>query len=405
MRWQHIILSPGMAKNSEIGYLYGESGKQEIHDTADIVQANIDNNVNAHAPNQLVRKIASFDLDQTLITTISRKRFPVNSRDWRWAYDNVIDKLYEYFTNGYEIIIVTNQAGIKGSMTKSTEFKTKIEYIEHCITAIYPTFAFKIFCANNKDVHRKPYPTFFKNLKIDHINSFFCGDGAGRAGDHTSADIKFAYNCMIKFITPEKLFLDDQLSRGIIEYPIKPLDGKLFDPKTKYIFKQNRYAMPELILMVGLPASGKTFIAQYIINKFIEMVAPVKYLSLDILSKSKMLAGIKTSAINEDNILIDNTNLDIETRANIIKLVKGVNNNYYVRIVYVNTTYERCLHNNYYRYYVNYQNDPKLIPEFVYKMMMKKFIKPLKSENKLINEVNVARAGIPLEFPYTHYYF
>ncbi|VBB18286.1 DNA kinase/phosphatase Pnk1 [Yasminevirus sp. GU-2018] len=394
MHWRYVLVKDAIkgVKDSEIGYLYGES--DNLKKTKSVAK----------------RKIAGFDLDQTLIDTMSGKKFPKDSDDWRWAYDNVKDKLEEYHDKDFEIVIVTNQAGIKSSETKMDEFKKKIENVERDLVSSHPSVSFKLFCAVHKDVHRKPYPTFFKNLNsendIDITNSFFCGDGAGREKDHTGADIKFAYNCAIDFMTPERLFLGDRNSVGVIEYPIKPLDPKLFDPKTRFKYSRNDDDKPELILMVGLPASGKSFIARQIVQQCEKEGVTTNCVSLDVLkSKPKMLNAIKTSASSSETIIVDNTNLDVETRSSLIKLVKGIDDDYFVRVICVDTPYDRCLHNNLYRYYVNYKDDPKLVPEFVYKMMIKKFVKPTKDESELIDDVQTVKAGVPVEFEYLFYYF
>nr|XP_047140884.1 bifunctional polynucleotide phosphatase/kinase-like [Hydra vulgaris] len=341
MRWKYVLVKDALigSKDSEIGYLYGES-----------------NNVNLiNKPNK--RKIAGFDLDQTLINTKSERRFPKDFDDWKWAHDNVKDKLKEFNDKNFEIIIVTNQAGIKKSDIKTNEFKIKIDNIEKDLIATYP-------------------------------NIFFCGDGAGREKDHTSADIKFAYNCAIDFITPERLFIGDTTSIGKIEYPISQLDPALFDPKTKFKYIKNKNDKPELILMVGLPASGKSFIANNIVQIYENDGAAIDCISLDKLkTKPKMLKSIQSSAISGNTIIVDNTNLDLATRTSLIKFVKGINNNYFVRILWVNTSFDRSLHNNFYRYFVNYKDDVLLIPEFVYKMMIKKFTEPSTKENNLIDIV------------------
>lgn len=402
MRWEYVTVveTAKGVKDSEIGYLYGES-----------------NGINLTiAKSKLKRKnekikIAGFDLDQTLISTESGKTFPIDSNDWKWMYDNVKDKLEDFINKGFEIVIITNQGGIKSSSEKMSVFKTKIENIEKdiALTHANSNIKFKIYGAVHKDVHRKPYPTFFKYINIDknvdRDNSFFCGDGAGRPGDFTSGDIKFAYNSMLKFMTPEKMFLNEE-SCGIINYPIKPLDVKLFDSKNAYTYCKNDNDSPELIIMVGLPASGKSFIAQRIMSDYAMTQDSINYISLDVLkSKPKMIKAVQNSALNSESIIIDNTNLDIDTRANFIDIVKQIDNNYFVRIIHVNTSHERCLHNNYYRYFMNHRENPKLIPEFVYKMMLKKFIEPTKDENELIDKVEVANPSAPITFEYLYYYY
>ena len=70
-------------------------------------------------------KMAGFDMDGTLIDTLNGNKFPRNSEDWRWKYDNVKKILNRYYIKKYNIIIVTNQAGIKDNETKLNIWKKK----------------------------------------------------------------------------------------------------------------------------------------------------------------------------------------------------------------------------------------------------------------------------------------
>ena len=76
-------------------------------------------------------KIASFDMDGTLIATKSGKVFAVDKNDWRLLYDQTtvkqIRKLYE--EDNYKIVIMTNQAGVGTGKVKIHDFKDKVENI------------------------------------------------------------------------------------------------------------------------------------------------------------------------------------------------------------------------------------------------------------------------------------
>lgn len=397
MKWRYVSIKAEIkgAKGSEIGYLYGSSNNSK-------------RSPNDRGLKLKNRKIAAFDLDSTLITTESGKKFPKNSDDWIWMEYNdttsVKDKLNEFCDEKYQIIIVTNQAGIKSSEEKLQEFKDKIEKIEQDLTETHPNVSFELYCAPHKDIHRKPFPTFFEKLSIDKINSFFCGDGAGRPNDHTSGDIKFAHNLGMKFRTPEFIFADDKTSdksKGVITYPIK-----LHHNKTSYKYVTNSNDRPELIIMVGFPGSGKSTIARLIEKARAEQNNQITVVSLDELkTKSKMIRTIKTLAGEGDSMIIDNTNIDPKTRSELIDIVKSIDDSYYVRIIYVDTSIPMCMHNNYYRYYTNYMEDPKLVPDFVFKMMNAKFVKPIKNENKSINLIETAQAGASVADPKYYYYF
>ena len=57
-----------------------------------------------------------------------------------------------------------------------------------------------------------------KNDQVDFESSFYCGDAAGRAGDHSNDDMLYAQNIGLKFLTPEMLFLGQKIN-------FKPISG------------------------------------------------------------------------------------------------------------------------------------------------------------------------------------
>jgi bifunctional polynucleotide phosphatase/kinase len=343
------------------------------------------------------RKIAGFDLDQTLITPKSLKKFPRNSDDWMWNYQNVKDVLQKLQQDGFEIIIVTNQAGIGQSDSKLEEFKKKIENMEKDIRQTNPSLEFQIYCMNNKDIYRKPFPTIFENMSIDHDLSFYCGDGAGRPKDHTDSDIKFAHNARLHFKTPECVFLNELDEKGIVRYP------ELKSSEKPYHYVPNVRGLPELIIMVGFPASGKSHISRSIVEMGImQHNRIIRMINQDTIgTKQRMVRMIKEYIDKNETVLVDNTNLDPTTRNELIGMIGGMN--YYVRIIHVNTPLERCIHNNYYRYYVS-GGVAKLVPDFVYKMMVSKFKQPTKTENNLIELIEVVCGGVPSDYRYFYYY-
>lgn len=309
-------------------------------------------------------KMAGFDMDGTLIDTLSGNKFPRNSEDWKWKYENVKKILNRYYKKQYNIIIVTNQAGIKDNNTKLNIWKKKIEYMEADILLSYPLLRFEIYCLTHKDIHRKPYPKIFEDINFDDT-SFFCGDGAGRMNDHTDADIKFAHNINVNFYTPENIFCKDT-QIITIDYLVN------FNKKT-IPYKYSINNKPELIIMFGLPASGKSYWSQHIIDIHNKSNRPIDYVNMDTLkTNTKMKQAIRMGVNNKNNILIDNTNLDKKTRINLIDLVKNINPKYVVRVIVLKTSFTRIIHNNSYRHYTT----NKIIPEFVLKMMKNKMEKP-----------------------------
>jgi predicted kinase len=105
---------------------------------------------------------------------------------------------------------------------------------------------------------------------------------------------------------------------------------------------------------------------------------------------------ICTGVNNKNNILVDNTNLDKNTRKYIIDLVRTINSKYFVRVIVFKTSFSRIPHNNSYRHYTT----NKVIPEFVLRMMKNKM------ENPDYNEPIDLIEKIEFKQPeYSMYYF
>jgi bifunctional polynucleotide phosphatase/kinase len=339
-------------------------------------------------------KMACFDLDQTLITPKSGKKFPINSDDWKWLYESVPNVLKKYENAGYHIVIVTNQALMGKSQNGINSIKSKLDAIAEELIKLVG-INFDVYCLTEKNIFRKPYPSLIDRidpLRKVRKESFFCGDACGRKGDFSDTDLKFARNCFLKFYTPENIFLDHPTIIGLdhIKYPID-LYEKPVDQNESYSFSHSK----ELILMVGFPASGKSHIAQYIAQNILQNGT---ILSLDSVGNKKKLMQTFNELLNIDqNIIIDNTNLTIGARKEFIDLAK--NHQYHITVLLMKCSIERCLHNNHYRHFIT----GKLIPDMVYRMMRKNYVEPTLDES--IDSIIKVEWNIPFDQKYFNYFF
>ncbi|CAH0751422.1 unnamed protein product [Diatraea saccharalis] len=168
-------------------------------------------------------KIAAFDMDGTLIKTKSGKVHPVDINDWQIAFPNGTEKLKALPSQGYKVVILTNQAAIGNGRVKIGDFKKKIESIVSKLAV-----PIQVFLATGKTFYRKPATGMWKilteqkndNLAVDKDDSFYCGDAAGRAAnwapgkkkDHSMVDKLMAENLGLKFYTPEQFFLGHSIA-------------------------------------------------------------------------------------------------------------------------------------------------------------------------------------------------
>jgi len=320
----------------------------------------------------MTSKWAMFDLDGTLIKTKSGKAFSVSTSDWTWFDEGHPKKLQRLITKGYTIIIISNQAGCKKDQSK---IKEKFNQVQAALEDIPLAAAF----ATDYNLYRKPntkvieYLECFLSTKIDLENSFYIGDAAGRPGDHSCCDRKFADNIGVPFHPIEK-FLNPNHEVEDFTWGFNP---------SEYLEQAQSNQAPdvphdqsqELILMCGYPGSGKsTFVKTNLFNH--------TYVSKDNL-KGKSLSPIIKKALSEDkSVVVDNTNLDPETRAFYVNIAKD--HNVPCKCYFLNLPLELCKHLNYIRN-VQSDNNIKVVPSVAYNILKSKFVEPSTDEG--IDEV------------------
>jgi bifunctional polynucleotide phosphatase/kinase len=250
------------------------------------------------------KKIASFDLDGTLIKPKSGKISPKDKNDYQYAFDNVSNRLNELMDDGYKIVIFTNQNGIRRG-------KVNLKDIIYKIEKLFPLADY--FIADKDNLYRKPMPGMYEEfIKLNGTPEkiFYVGDSAGRKGDNSSVDINFAYNSGIEFKTENHFFKD-------IKEGLKPVSIEFFKNNKISDFKE--FNNNVVVIMQGYPSSGKTsFIKNYIKHNKIKKYI---HLSNDEYTKSKLIKAFKKGLEEEILIFIDNTNPTKKRREEFIKLL------------------------------------------------------------------------------------
>ena len=322
----------------------------------------------------LSTNIAAFDLDYTLIKPKSGNKFPKNKDDWMFISDKVKLYLNALNKNNYSIVIFTNQKGISKGKLSISDFFEKIKQINDELG-----FELNIFISTLDDIYRKPmtgmWDFMIKKMKgeINYKNSFYVGDAAGRVykkrKDHSSDDLFFANNVNVQFFTPEKFFNEEDENHKVTKFNLKS-NIKQFN----FNIDHNKKNM---ILMVGAPASGKSYVSNKYFNSY-------KIINQDKLkTKNKCLQKTVKYLHNNKNVIIDNTNPTIAIRKEYLNLADD--NGYNKIIINFNIPRNIVKYLNKYRVQTEHK---KLIPDIAYNIFYKKYEKPSNEEGNIIDYDN-----------------
>ncbi|KAH0626688.1 hypothetical protein JD844_001795 [Phrynosoma platyrhinos] len=223
-------------------------------------------------------KVAGFDLDGTIITTQSGKVFPTSPDDWRILYPEVPRKLKQLQSEGYKLVIFTNQLGISHGRLRPEVFKAKVEAVIEQLG-----IPLQVFVATSAGIYRKPVLGMWNHL-CEKVNgdlavslqeSVYVGDAAGRPPnwapghkkkDFSCSDRLFALNAGLPFYTPEEYFLGWKKA----SFVLPNFDPRTFDPKAPLYDPPEACLTspsPEMVVAVGFPAAGKsTFLKKHLVS-------------------------------------------------------------------------------------------------------------------------------------------
>lgn len=345
--------------------------------------------------NILVEKIILFDLDNTLIKTKSKKVFPTNKYDWEFLVPSVPEFINNDLKNNKTICgIISNQKGLKSKLM-ITDWVDKIKAIGQQLK-----FHF-VFASIQDDRYRKPLPDSWEYIKTNLLNGinldniirkkkiYYIGDAAGRQTDFSDTDFKYAINCGFKFKTPEIFFKFDlskpNIKNCFITYPEIPSftlnEHELFLTNIFNLIESNKNKKI-FIMMIGFPASGKSFLRKEIVKKY----TGFKYINNDD-SNNKIIDShliTKNNSCHYNYIIEDNTNLNLNTRTKLLTEFDS----YYKIAIWFDYSMDVIKHLNLVRMY---WFGSKLLSPIVYRTMNKSFIKPELTEgfDKLITINNV----------------
>lgn len=326
-------------------------------------------------------KIASYDMDGTLIKTMSGNVFPKTIDDWQLNLSEVPDKLKKLNDNGFKIVVFTNQAGVESKKVTIDDVKKKIKLIQQRIDV-----PMQFFVATGSTNYRKPRigmwtlleDRFNDDVKIDRSASFYCGDAAGRPEnkilkkkkDHSCADRLFALNLGLNFFTPEEHFQKMNKSSSWTRPEFNPKSLSESTPLLEPHGAELKLKEQELIILVGFPGSGKSHFAKTHLKGY-------EIINRDTLnSMQKCVSTVQDILQKGKSCVVDNTNPDQGSRRKFIDIAKnlGIKS----RCFMMNTSYHHSRHNNTYRELTDSTHDK--IPDMIINSYKTKFAEPKLSE-------------------------
>jgi len=307
-------------------------------------------------------KMASFDLDHTIIRPKSGNVFPKNLNDWELMPFSSIKSKLEKLSSDHLIAIFSNQKKTPRQKYSDDEFLKKIDSIH---TKLGIDFIF--IAALEDDNYRKPrigmyeYLLEKESLDIKKENSFYVGDMAGRKSDKYDTDLKFARNIGIKFMTPEEYFLNQ--SSG--SYNIRGYQLNNNSKNTKINISPQKKVM---VVISGYPGSGKSHLANKLANDKTAIISRDNF-------GNKFDKKLEESLKNGEHTIIEGLYSNNISRNKLKELASKYD--YTTKYIMVNTSYDLSYHLNLYRSL--YKNKNK-VPEIVYMKYKKEFEYPLQND-------------------------
>lgn len=271
----------------------------------------------------------AFDIDWTLIRPKNNK-YPRSVVDWKYLYDNVRDEL-RLLSDKHTIVGFSNQTLLNKPERRAMILERFKKFAEDLGVPIV------LYVSMDNTVFRKPnlgMIDLFREQTSGFCDiKFYVGDAAGRDGDFSDSDLRFAINMDVKFYTPEQYFLgnDDYTPKTIGYIPTIP-NGCEFNSE---VLSTELHA----VILVGYPGTGKTIFAKTILSD---------HYYVEYKARNKMMMPVNADGIFNQSVVIDGNHLSPIQRKRSLKFIPG---GVPVYVIYFKMPYEEALHRN--NYYIN----------------------------------------------------
>jgi bifunctional polynucleotide phosphatase/kinase len=251
------------------------------------------------------KQVLFLDLDNTIVRTRSGNVFPRDSGDWTWLYGGMDRALRDVLAAGIGVCVVTNQLGCVLGTEKGRKMTDRVDQIleEGWLDLL-------VLASVKDDEYRKPRPGILPLVsrlvgEVDVSTCLYVGDAAGRAGDHSCCDRKWALNVGMRFQTPEEFFLSEEPREyALMELPRTCLD---YEKRLEYLLGGCVGAEDgdvDLILLVGRPASGKSTLCA----RVLEPLGYVRVCQDELKTRARCLERARQLLREGTPVVVDSTN-------------------------------------------------------------------------------------------------
>lgn len=311
-------------------------------------------------------KVACFDLDFTLIKPKNGRQFSKNISDWEYLNEYVMQTLKKLRSSSWKVVIFTNQKKTKTSLS----FDDLVKKLEHVLP-----FTPDVYMSYDSDYFRKPMKGMwdeFISLNGVPETAFYVGDAAGRESDHSDTDRRFAYNIGIPYYLPEEIFNNEFKNFTPVHHIHPSLKDIPITPKFPAgVMPILNITKPTIIIMVGPPASGKSFLSRKIAAEHPGTII----ISNDETGSSAKSKKMLKQYVSESTkiIIIDNTSPSITARYEYLSLAPS----YHKISINAILPIEYCILLDEQRAYERKSNT---VPTLVYRIYKSKYVNPSKKE-------------------------
>lgn len=312
--------------------------------------------------------VAGFDFDGCLCVFArganTSNIMQANNIEKHLVFSHIKDVLVELHKLGYRIVIFSNESLVRfknpdpireALLRKLARLDAFLEYVK---------IPMEVYLATHNDDYRKPSTADFEKggyggiamwtfMKSDPLKlgksapeasnlGFYVGDAAGRPGDISDGDRRFALKIGLPFHTPEDFFLRDgaamrltgvqpfqssMISANLTQNAsVPPFSGDSSQVDLAWQQLISKASRPLLLVLSGLPGSGKSSLGQRLCEAVGGATKAARF-SQDVLKSRPKVEQACAQALNEGKklVIVDRTNLVPRQRESWLHLAKDHN--------------------------------------------------------------------------------